>query len=1762
MAVSRSLSGVHTTATTVASASLPSTTGTTAAYCSTAQSYPLADAGHGTLGSVLGGVHDISASRSPPATATAEDAGAASLVSRLRAEAVSRKMPRLLRCHAMTPMLLSSGELMTWEQPVLSAASSLPAATAATATSVVSPPTPNAVPPASFFQTPPPPTPPTPVPQQQIQQRELRLLRCVRRSGVPLIEQLQQRCRTATGLTQRLVAPQRSPRASGDSAESPSHAAAAVVMRQPCDSLSAPLSPISFPFGGHSGPASMLGLHSSAELLSPGTRQLHWSKRGRVLAAPRASSDADDRQSPSARESGLLGSVRGGQQEESHSSAPGTRVSLREPSELSRDDHDRGMGTEDGALHRVSLSTPLLFLAPSSPSADADAAASSVASTAGTTLAHSTTEPAHDTCNLPRSYSRPSGTRYHPQTPRKGHTDVVPSHLVDHPLLSRPPPLSSAEAAQGLLCPPRNGRASATATAPHARDSRPLTFHSHEGGVPSLSPSRWPSTLQAHSSISLPSSAAGAAAVPLMSSAQPGPSPTMSQQQQQQQHSLLFAVLPTMSVIPSSRSMPGATTEMPAAGGSDSSTPPLVFTAIEPAAADMRSTSGAQYLSQEMQPASRSSSTASVFPHLAHGNGRGGSPARAFMLQQHPFSEPVVATSALATSLLPSRTATPPGIAGSSHDRIAHVDPSATTPRGTSDAAVVGSDRPRCAHPPHSHPPKGAVVAAAAVASAAASPSRSSVLRHQQPPPLLLKPAEGHHRPGMPPPLPSLSAMSHACETPSRRQQRPPAERRCVTTGGHARQPETAVGGTVRAAAEMMVVPFADMAMLLVVPGGVSSVPAASIAAMTGSSGDAPSWGSDTHADAALALIEDVVEGGSSEEGRLVAPGRRVGGDDGGAGSAETATEKVVTYFPIQKSVLAQRSAYFAALLDEGSGCGPYVRSTPDEYVDLTSLLPLPTIAEPAEARDAHLCRAGGAGGPCPMTARILSVWRRPDHLRRGPAAAKASEDAEPARSVATAHRQRVPVYYIPTPETVACFTDDSSGARLGRSGAHSRIGTGDPAAASTAPTLSHACVCQLLHYLHTGVLPIFYQLPGRTEVTERESTAAAGIASLQSDALRNGFANDYAAVLWMGLYTGLSSLTSSMLKLLWHFLALSRDVWPYWIAAAHWRVPEMQLICEAWIEQHLCAMLRASTAQGLWRGLRLDQVQMLVSLRKKALDAEAEARAAQASPMASNASPRYLRGRTTTVGGAAAEASMSTTTTTMPSFLREQMNDSDAASNVDDSVSVSEEAAEQRRAQFSLRPPAPPVATIGWPAEVLRYQQPHPLRLRGGSGSDSGVGTPSFSSSQPGAGRVSSVDNPRVSPTTEVVPVLSRDAEASPSRPPLESPSPFALPTPPSALAIPPALATPLAFDGVSSPGAMAGVASAPFSRQSSRASTPLFASSAAAAVRRFRGFSGRPAALRVATTTATPGIPSSAALTFDDLSGADGAQAAEGAGNTAAIAGGARGHRTDLGGGGESGAMMSGAGLTSRMETPSAANTAVAFRTLVTTGDAAVPRSEAADLPTLAQANIPARANAEMSRTTPFRSPLTTRGVHDLFNDSRAEPCSPSRLHVAYPPITSANAYYTTPPNGVAIQPTLQVLADGAWAIGGCGRLYTAETREELDKRQAYWYRAECEQQQQLPSAALLTETEVLERLWTWWRARTEDSSNQPTEMEVRAVVEMLQKVRLSDAQASLPCTSSRDDSAYDGFRALLDEEQRCPVASKVGLPNAAAATVQPPL
>lgn len=936
-------------------------------------------------------------------------------------------------------------------------------------------------------------------------------------------------------------------------------------------------------------------------------------------------------------------------------------------------------------------------------------------------------------------------------------------------------------------------------------------------------------------------------------------------------------------------------------------------------------------------------------------------------------------------------------------------------------------------------------------------------------------------------------------------------------------------------------------------------MPAASIAAMIGFSGDAPSWGSDTHADAALALIEDAVEGGSSAEGRLVAPGRRVGGGEGGAGSAETAVEKVITYFPIRKSVLAQRSAYFAALLDEGSGCSPYVRSTPDEYVDLTDLLPLPTTAEPAEARDAHRCRAGGAGVSCPMTAKVLHMSRRPDHLRRGSAAVKASDDAEPARSVATAHRQRVPVYYLPTPETVACFTDDSKGARLGRNGAHSRISAGDPAAVSTPPTLSHACVCQLLHYLYTGVLPIFHQLPGRTGVSEWESTAAAGIASLQSDALRNSFANDYAAVLWMGLYTGLSSLTSSMLKLLWRFLALSRDMWPYWLAAAHWQVPEMQLICEAWIEHHLCAMLRASTVQGLWRGLRLDQVQILVSLRRKAL--EAEARAAQTSPMASDAYPRYFPGHTTAGGDAAAEASMRSTTTaaTMPSFLREQMNGSDAASSVDGSGSVGEEAAEQRRVQLSLSPPAPPVSTIEWPAEVLRYQQPHPLRLRGGSGSGSGsgVGSPSLSSSQPGAGWASSLDNPRVSPATEGVPVLSRDAAASPSHPPLDSLSQFTLPTPPSALATPPALATPLAFDGAPSPGGMAGVASTPLSRQSSRASTPFFASSAAAAARPFRSFSGRSAALGVATTMGTPGIPSSAALTFADLSGVDGAHAHESAGSTAAIAAGARGHRTDLGGGGESGAMMSGAGLTRRTEAPSAANTAFAFRRLVTAGDGAVLRSEVADWPTLAQTNIPARANAEVLRTTPRRSPLTTRGFHDLFDDSRTEPRSPSRLHVAYPPITSASAYYT-PSNGMVTQPTLQVLADGAWTIGGCGRLYTAETREELEKRQAYWYRAEWEQQQQLPSAVLLTETEVLERLWTWWRARTEDSSNWPTETEVRAVVEMLQKVRLSDAREALPCTSPRDDAAYDGFRALLDEEQRFLVASKAGLPNATAAAV----
>ncbi|KAG5503836.1 hypothetical protein JIQ42_07353 [Leishmania sp. Namibia] len=1728
------LSRAHTTATTVASTSLLSTTGSTAAYCSTAHSCRLTDADHGTPGSVLGGVHDTNASHPAAAVVTVEDAGAAPLVSHLRAAATSRKAPRLLRCHAMTPMLLAAGDFMLCAQPEHLAAPSALAETSMSTASATSTPTSDGGPPASSFATTPrhtPPPPPPPGPQQ----RELRKPWCIRRSGVPYIEQMRQRCRTATALTQqRLVTPQCSSRVSCASASSPSRPAA-VVMPRPRGSLSAPLSPASYRGVGCSGHVSMLGLHLPVGSMPTELLQLHWSRQGRTPATPGASSDADDRRSPGLSGGGLLETAGGGQEEESDSSAPTPQAVLSEPHEHHTDDHDRGMGADDSALHRVVLPTQPRGPASTSPSVNKDAPASLVASAGRRVLTHSTIEPARHTHNPSFSHSLYSGDRSPSWTCRKQRPDVGSFYWAEHVFLGCPLSRSPVVAAEGALRPAGDRSApAAAATAPHAPPSR-------EGGVPSPSLSRWRPVPQTQSYLSSPSSAAGTAAAPLPSSVRPGSSPTLQQQQQQQQqqHTPLLPVSPTTPGASSPSSNTDATAGVTVAGGSNLSALPLVFTAIEPAYADMSFSSDGVHSFQEARQISLASSASSTSSHLSHSDNRGDSLERVLMFQQHPFSKSSVVAFAPATWLPSFRTTSPRGGAGDANNRIAEADSAAAAPRAAANTAVVDRDPQHCVHNRYSHLPDGEAMAAVAVASEKMRLPRSSVLQRQQRPPLLLESAEVQRPPDVQSLLAYLPAASPICETPPHRQQRPPAERHCPAEDAHARHPESRVGRTVKATAEVMLMPPADSAVLLVVPGGVSSVPAAAIAAITSFSADAPRWGNGAPADAALALIEDVEEG-SSKEGRLLTSGRRMSGSAGGPGSAEYAAEQVITYFPVHKAIVAQRSAYFAALLGQGSGCGLYVRSTPDEYVDLADLSTVTTAVAPSEA---HLCRAGGAGGTCPMTTKSPHVSRCLANPSRDTATVKrtfnALHDTEGAHSTATTGLQRVPVYCIPTPATVAGFRAESSCARPGRDGAYSCISTGDSAAAVPPPTLSQACVTQLIHYLYTGVLPIFHQLPERTGVSEREPAAAFGITQ-QPDSLRNHIANEYAALLWIGLYTDLSSLTSSMLKLLWQVLALSRDVWPYWIAAAHWGVLEMQSICEAWIEQHLCAILRAPTTQGQWRGLRLDQVQLLVRLRKEAL--EAEARAAQASPAGSDAPPRNAPGHIASAGHTAVESSATRPTATMPSFLWEQMSNDGTASLTGGSGAVGEGTAEQHHDQLPLRPSVSSVAAMRWPGEVLVCEQLHPLRLRGGA-SGSGVGASGLSSLHSGAAHVSPADNHRLSPVHEGTPDLSRDAAGS--LPPLEPRPAFAFSTPPPAL------------DSVSFPTATAAVASGLLSRQSSRARASLFPLNASAALQGFRSISGRPAALGAATAMATGVGPSSAALVFGDWSDVDDAQAVEGSDDTAMIAAGARGHRAVLERGGASGVVIRSAGPTARVAAPTAAGTAFAVGARQACRDAAVLRPAASDVRTFAQSGMPARAHAAALRIELHRLRLTTRGFHDFISDARAELRGPSPgLHVAHSPIISGDAYYATP-RWVVTQPAMQLLADGAWEVGDCGRLYTAETREELEQLQAYWYNAEW-QQQPHTSAVLLTEAEVLERLGTWWRARAEDSPNQLTQAEVQTMAEVLQDALLSGVKAALLCTSALDDAGYRSSRATLDEERQIVSARDVGLRKAASATV----
>ncbi|KAG5482209.1 hypothetical protein CUR178_06068 [Leishmania enriettii] len=331
-------------------------------------------------------------------------------------------------------------------------------------------------------------------------------------------------------------------------------------------------------------------------------------------------------------------------------------------------------------------------------------------------------------------------------------------------------------------------------------------------------------------------------------------------------------------------------------------------------------------------------------------------------------------------------------------------------------------------------------------------------------------------------------------------------------------------------------------------------------------------------------------------------------------------------------------------------------------------------------------------------------------------------------------------------------------------------------------------------------------------------------------------------------------------------------------------------------------------------RGLRLDQVQLLVRLRKEAL--EAEARTAPASPARSDALQRNVPGHTASAGHTAVESSATRPAATMPSFLWEQMSNDDTASRTGGSGAVGEGMAEQHYEQLPLRRSVSSVVAMRCPGEVLVREQLHPLRHRGGA-SGSGVGASGLSSSPSSAAHVSPADHRRLAPVHEGTPDLSRDTAGSLPLPPLEPRPAFAF------VRLPPAL------DSVSFSAATAAAASGLLSRQSSRARASLFPLNASAALQGFRRVDGRPAALGAATAMATGGGPSSAALIFDDWNDVDGAQAAEGSDDTVGIAAGARGHRAVLERGGASGVVIRSTGLTDRVAAPAAASTAVAVGT-----------------------------------------------------------------------------------------------------------------------------------------------------------------------------------------------------------------------------------------
>ena len=763
-----------------------------------------------------------------------------------------------------------------------------------------------------------------------------------------------------------------------------------------------------------------------------------------------------------------------------------------------------------------------------------------------------------------------------------------------------------------------------------------------------------------------------------------------------------------------------------------------------------------------------------------------------------------------------------------------------------------------------------------------------------------------------------------------------------------------------------------DTDVLLVVPSGIAVTSNTSVAT------DRFSWSTTAPPDAALAVVERRV--------------RSVTETTTTASSAEV-DERIITYFPVHTDVLKKQGGFFAAVLgDTGS---PYVRSAPDEYVNLADL---PRTTTEAVLLHTGTTTTNDIAGRDNLSSRVddrsdneLSLssdrgsrgWRclladdeRSNNTNTcsstGPLMSQPPFGTRPVFHDATPPPTRVPVYYLRGPGCDEC-------ALTQQPWRHQQ----SAAEGMARPQLTTAGVAQLLHYFYTGALPLFHH---RDDIV----SACRGVSAVTEV---SNFAWQFAEVFSIAYYASLNSLTEAMLNVLWRLMGVLPDVLPMWTAAVEWRLPDMQALCEQWVENHLNVFLRTNTQRGLWRGLRMRYVELLVSLRSSAVQKAA----------AEHPPPLQLEGFPASVSG----------------------DDSDTA-----------EAAATTDASLHNANPS-----------------------RGNAGnhnSTSAAASPFFGWSV----------------LSSTLPLSS----ASRSRYPLLSPS---------------------ASGGAVLPDGEMGSSTTSVPRTTSPP-PPLLQLTTAAAT--------------TTTTTATP--PSLSSPTS------------------------ARSHPASL--------------------STSPASRVVHLHELSPLHPFASSRRVYED--TVSPASSPAQHNGLAAPTVSFRAQLNDSRLqlrlHNLNNinsNSSATNNTGDALRGnnglranlgSTPRVPSAPSSPFTSASWMVVPPTLQLLADGAWRIGGYGRLYTVASRVTLEERQAAWLHAEHERYREdcTLEEVLLSEEELLERLWTWWTAYAEDvaSSGRSVDEEERAVMAaMLREVRLSEVREAVLAASSSAESRTT-LLALLEEAQ----------------------